>query len=438
MTTPGGRPPGPLPLPLAVLFLALFDFFAMGIAAPVAQRDLTGGGSGAELILAAFSVPYAAGLLAGGVIGDRYGPRRMLAAGVCGYVAACLACAAAPVLPALLAARFAQGLAAAVMVPQAFTMVAAFPGRERHRAFAMLGATLGAGSVGGQLLGGLLVAALPAGLGWRAPFGVELLLGSAVLALIRRWPPDRSAGRPRVDGAGLLLTVGALAAVLGPVTIERAAGWSPPVLLSLLAAPVLVVALAVRRHREHRPAPTFADRRAVLAVAATGAVYAVQAALLLALSVRLQDDRHASAAAAGLTLAAYGAGFALTSLAGRALPRAVWWAGPVLALAGIALLTAGGGYAVPLALCGAGVGLLLPPLTAVALGGALPGAVARAAGVLATAQQSAVTLAVTGAGMLIRGGSPATSVREVALLCGGLMAAATALARAANGRRPAA
>ncbi|WP_113702240.1 MFS transporter, partial [Nonomuraea lactucae] len=196
-----------LPLPLAALFMMLFDFFAVGVAAPSAQRALTGGVAGLELIVSAFAFTYAAGLVAGGVLGDRYGLRRMLMIGGAGFVAATALCGLAPTLPVLLCARLVAGAAAALLVPQAFALVTTgFPPGERPRAFALLGATLGLAGMAGQALGGVIITADLWGLGWRAVFFVNAPIGLLLVAAAPRLlPAGRPVRRGGLDGVGLAL-----------------------------------------------------------------------------------------------------------------------------------------------------------------------------------------------------------------------------------------
>ncbi|MDR7277139.1 MFS transporter [Catenuloplanes atrovinosus] len=366
-------------LALVVLFLPVFDFFALGVAAPVVQHDLTGGSRGAELVPASFSFGYAAGLLAGGVLGDRFGARRLIAAGACGYLAACVVCASAPTAAVLLGGRLVQGVSAAAMVAQGFVLI----WRGGSRAYPLMAATLGAAAACGQLLGGLPV-------GWRWLFLVEIAVG---LLIVCRLPDGGPVAGNRVDAAGVVLGVLLPLSVLGPLAWLRLAGGTAWV----LAAAIAVVPLGWGYHRRlrvmagRRRRLVFAGWRPLLAAAGTGGVYAGQAVLILVVSLRPDPP--------GLFF--YGVSFALVSLMGPRLPSRSWVAGPALAGAGLALLYASADPRIPLVLCGAAMGLTLPALTAAALAGSAPGAVSRAAGTLATMQQFAAAAALTAVGLLL-------------------------------------
>ena len=131
------------------LFVGLVDANAVNLALPAVRDDLGGGISGAQWTIDAYNITFAALLLSAGSLGDRFGRRRLLRIGLTVFVVASLACAAAPSLPLLLAARAVQGVGAALMLPQGLAITAAaFPdpiergtghrgvgdgGRDEHR-----------------------------------------------------------------------------------------------------------------------------------------------------------------------------------------------------------------------------------------------------------------------------------------------------------------
>jgi MFS family permease len=100
------------------LFVGLIDANAINLALPAIRADLGGGISGAQWTADAYNVTFAALLLTAGSLGDRFGRRRLLRIGLLTFVAASLACALAPTLGLLLAARAVQGVGAGLMLPQ--------------------------------------------------------------------------------------------------------------------------------------------------------------------------------------------------------------------------------------------------------------------------------------------------------------------------------
>ena len=132
--SPTGRPVTLIAAYLG-LFVGLIDANAINLALPAVRDDLGGGISGAQWTIDAYNITFAAALLTSGSLGDRFGRRRLLRIGLTVFVVASLACAAAPSLPLLLAARAVQGVGAALMLPQGLAITAAAfpgPGRARH------------------------------------------------------------------------------------------------------------------------------------------------------------------------------------------------------------------------------------------------------------------------------------------------------------------
>jgi len=152
---------------LAGAFLPIADFFIVNVALPTINRTLHASGPTLELIVAGYGVAYAAALVLGGRLGDRYGRRRLFASGLIAFILASLACGLAPTIGVLIGARIAQSASAAMLVPQVLaTCHATLEGERKARALALYGATSGIAAVIGQLAGGILVNADLAGTTW--------------------------------------------------------------------------------------------------------------------------------------------------------------------------------------------------------------------------------------------------------------------------------
>src|SRR5579872_5223479 len=214
------RPWQLLPVILTATFMALFDFFVVNVAAPSMQRDLGASTAALQLVVGGYAFTYAAALISGGRLGDRYGYRRLFVLGMAAFVIASAACGFAQTAGELIVARLFQGLVAAAMVPQVLALITAlFPPATRHRALAWFGATIGLGSIAGQILGGVLLQADIFGLGWRAIFLVNVPIGLAALILAAKLlPPTRSPAHPRLDPIGVAAIAGSLALALIPLT----------------------------------------------------------------------------------------------------------------------------------------------------------------------------------------------------------------------------
>src|SRR5690349_16945640 len=163
---------------LAGAFLPIMDFFITNVALPSIDASLHASASSLELVIAGYGVAYAALLVLGGRLGDRYGRRRTFQAALVGFVLASLACGLAPTAGVLIAARIVQGATAALLIPQVLaTFQHTLAGERKARALAMYGATSGIAAVVGQLVGGLLVSADIAGTSWRPIFLVNVPIG---------------------------------------------------------------------------------------------------------------------------------------------------------------------------------------------------------------------------------------------------------------------
>src|SRR5436309_6089083 len=120
------------------LFLGQVDTTAINLALPAMSHDLAGGIDSMQWVVDAYNVSFAALLLTGGTLGDRFGRRRLFRIGITVFVLGSITCAVAPALSVMLVGRVLQGVGSASMLPQSLAILAtAFPGKhERNRAMA--------------------------------------------------------------------------------------------------------------------------------------------------------------------------------------------------------------------------------------------------------------------------------------------------------------
>jgi len=153
---------------LAATMMDLLDSTIAGVAAPSMRADLGGSYASLQWIAAAYTLAMAVGLLAGGRLGDVFGRRRVLLAGAAGFTVASVACAAAPTIETLIAARVLQGAVGAVMVPQVFGMIRElFAPEEMGKAWGIMGPVSGLSALLGPVVAGLLIDADVLGTGWQ-------------------------------------------------------------------------------------------------------------------------------------------------------------------------------------------------------------------------------------------------------------------------------
>jgi hypothetical protein len=173
----------------------LLDSTIAQVAAPTIRRELGGSYAVIEWVTAAYALAMAVGLLTGGRLGDIFGRRRVLLTGMTGFVLASAACAAAQSAGELIAARAAQGLLGAIMLPQVFGLIRdMFEAHEMGKAFGVYGPVMGLSAMLGPIAAGGLISANVLGTGWRMIFLVNVPVGLAALALGARTLPAGSAG----------------------------------------------------------------------------------------------------------------------------------------------------------------------------------------------------------------------------------------------------
>ena len=255
-TVPVARPPaavahwGAVAAILIGEVLDLLESLVTTVAGPSILRDLGGSESALQWLSAIYTLGLAGGLLIGGRLGDRYGRRRLFLIGMAGFVATSVIAACSTGIDMLLAARLAQGMLGALMLPQSFGLIRDVVPRDMiGKAFGIFGVTLALSAIAGPIVAGLLVDANILGLGWRAIFAINIPLGVIGLIVGRSRLPESSADRTiRIDLVGCVLAVLALVALVFPLVEGRDLGW-PLWCFGMLAASVVLLAIFVRQQR---------------------------------------------------------------------------------------------------------------------------------------------------------------------------------------------
>jgi EmrB/QacA subfamily drug resistance transporter len=389
---------------LVVMLLAAFmdvvDTTVVLIAAPTIRADLGASYAAIQWVVAAYALALGLLLVTGGRLGDILGRKRLFLVGVAGFTVASAACALAPGIGVLIAARAVQGAAAGLMLPQILaTVQVSFPHAERPKAYGAYGAMNGLGAAAAPILGGLLVGSNLFGLGWRSVFWINVPVGLVALvaatALVRE---SRSERRPRLDLLGVVIVSVGLLLLLYPLIQGAERGW-PAWSFGMIAGslPVLAAFAWYQARRERTgsalvPVSLFRRRSFAAGLLVTVVAFSTIAAIFLVLTVLLQAGHGFSALKVGLTFMAWPVGLAITS--GLAI-RLVTTLGRRLVSAGTLVLAAamlvtiatiqvsgdhlGAWQLVPgLALGGLGFGLLAPIVVDIVLS-AVPGRDAGAA-----------------------------------------------------------
>ncbi|RBY93528.1 MFS transporter [Blastococcus sp. TF02-8] len=388
--------------------IAMLDATVVNVALERIGADLDADFSGLQWTVNAYTLTLAALILLGGSLSDRFGRRRVFVVGVCWFAAASALCGLAPDIGTLAAARALQGVGGALLTPGSLAIISAsFSGPDRAAAIGAWSGLSGVAAAVGPFAGGWLVE-----WSWRAVFLVNLPLAALVVAVAARHVPESRdpAAPPRLDWAGTVLVAVGLGAVTHALTAAGEQGGGPAVWLSVAAGALALTAFAaVERRSRHPlvPPALFADRQFTAANATTLFVYAALGALFVLLVLQLQVVSGFSPLLAGTALLPVTALMLVFSarvgaLAQRIGPRPLLTAGPWVAAGGVLLMLRigpGAGYlgdVLPaVTLFGAGLTLLVAPLTATVLASAadryagvasgVNNAVARAAGLLAVA-----------------------------------------------------
>ena len=430
------------------LFVGLIDANAVNLALPAIRDELGGGISGAQWTIDAYNITFAAVLLTAGSLGDKFGRRALLRVGLVTFVTASLACALAPSLPMLLAARAIQGVGAAVMLPQGLAITAAaFPDPiERGRATAAWAMAAAMSTAIGPILGGVLTDSL----GWRYIFWLNAPVG--VLALImsyRYLPESRDLDAANFDVPGQTLAM----LGLGALTIVLVEGrtMAPAWTIALAVAAVAGVAAFIWSQRRVRhpmlPLDLFRNSRLAAALFATFTMTFGIYGLLLVNSFAFQQQRGASALATALWFLPMPVTYlvfipAVNALAHKTGPRLPISGGLALMASGMSLYAAVGPQAdvwlieLSFVLAGAGLALTTGPAVGLAMSAVPLQRAGLASGVVNLARLVGITVgvAVLGSSMAAIGGADgariATMVGGVVQLIGAAVALAWARAEA--------
>jgi EmrB/QacA subfamily drug resistance transporter len=201
--------------------MSFIDGTAVNVALPVLQRDLNASAASVQWVVEGYSLFLSALILIGGVLGDRFGRRRVFGLGLIVFAGASVACGLAPNVELLILARCIQGVGGALAVPGSLALIStSFEGAARGRAIGTWSGASALTSAFGPVLGGWLVQSFS----WRAVFFINVPLAIVALVLLRgvRETRDERAARS-LDWAGAVLATSGLGAlVYGLIRLEGA------------------------------------------------------------------------------------------------------------------------------------------------------------------------------------------------------------------------
>ncbi|MEU5536419.1 MFS transporter [Streptomyces sp. NPDC020362] len=400
-----------LAIVMTAAFMDLVDVTIVNIAIPSIQQDAGASLSQIQWITAGYALAFAAGLITGGRLGDIHGRRRLFLIGIAGFTVASALCGFAANPEMLVASRILQGGMAAMMVPQVLSIVhATFPAHERGKVFGLFGAIVGLGAVSGPLLGALLTEWNLFGLQWRPIFLINLPVGIAAFLLGRRYITESRAPKAmKLDLVGVALVTLGLLMLLYPLTRGRELGWPLWGYVSMAGAFGVFAALVAYERRKAARDGSPLIELSLFRVKSFAAGIAVQTVFGVALGIfflvwtlYMQIGLGWSPLHAGLTGVPFSlavstaAGMSVQKLVPR-FGRKVLQAGALVMATGVllyiweshryGLAIASWQMALPLVVMGAGMGLIVAPLTDAVLSEVPREHAGSASGLINTVQQ---------------------------------------------------
>ncbi|QUR66781.1 DHA2 family efflux MFS transporter permease subunit [Mycobacterium spongiae] len=427
----------------AALYALCVSFFMVGVdasivnvAIPAMQTALDATLNDMVWVNSIYALCLSVPLIMAGRLGDRFGPKRLFLVGLAGFTAASLACALAPEPEILIAARAAQGLAAALVIPQTMSLIVhIFPAERRGAALGIWSAVGAAAMAAGPLMGGVLVASV----GWRWIFLINVPIGIAGWIAALRFVPDyRPHHQHRFDLLGVALSGTGLFAVVFAIQSGEHYDWG------IIAGPISIASVAitgvicllvfvlwqnVNSREPLLPLRLFTNRNFSTASTAGLAMGAAMGGLFLPLMIYLQTTLGYSPLVAGAATVPM---FVLSSwcahAAGRASDR---WNPALISGAGFAVLAVGIAALVwvldpgvslwllmaPMLVAGVGLGGVSAPLAGIATRTVPTELVGAASGVFNTTRQLGGALGSAATGVLLQAGiGPTTTTATQASL----------------------
>lgn len=414
---PAGRRGRPAPPAWAVLlavcagqFLVVLDVSVVNVALPSMRGALGFGETGQQWVVNGYALAFAGFLLLGGRAADLFGRKATFLTGLGLFTAASLAGGLAQSPWMLITARAVQGLGSAVLAPTTLSILTtSFPeGPQRTRAIGTWTAVGAGGGAAGGLVGGLLTDLLS----WRWVLLVNVPIGALVLVGAALWLTEsKGAAVRRLDVPGAILVTGGVTALAYGIAETESHGWTSAVSLGPLTGGLAILALftavEARTAQPLIPLRLFTIRSVASANTVLFTAGASTFAVWYFLSLYMQQVLHYSPIRAGLSFLPHTVAIIIGS---KLAPRLMGWidarliaaAGGAMAAAGVlwqSRITADGTFLGvilgPGILTMLGAGLLLTPVSAVAMSGVGRGEQGLVSGLLNTARQLGGALGLT-------------------------------------------
>jgi EmrB/QacA subfamily drug resistance transporter len=422
--------------------LAFVDGSVVNVGLPAIGASFQADVSDLQWIVNAYLLPLSALLLLGGAAGDRYGRRRLLIAGVALFALASLACALAPNLASLFIARFAQGVSAAMLMPNSLAILGqSFSGEAKGRAIGIWAAVGAAAGAVGPVLGGWLIDVGS----WRLIFLINLPLAAVAIVLTYFFvDADRDGNSEPLDSLGAILATVGLGTTTWALTEGSGHGWSLLAFAMLCVGILLLIAFVlVEHHRGDKammPLALFGSPSFVGLTLLTFLLYGALGGLFVVVPFVLITAGGYSATAAGAALLPLPLVIALASpfvgaFSAKTGPRMPLTLGPIIVALGFLLaLKIGQGENYwrdvfpAMVVIALGMAAAVAPLTTAVLMSVDPSHVGAASGLnSAVARNGGLVATALIGSVLVTTGSALSSAVEIAAIAGALACLAASL-----------
>ncbi len=398
------------------LFMVMLDNTVVNVALPSIQRDLDADISDLEWVVNGYTLTFAVLIATGGRLGDIFGRRSMFLVGVVIFALTSATAGLAVNSEMLIASRAVQGIGAALMMPATLSIVThAFPANERGKA---IGTWAGVSALAlsiGPVVGGFLTEHV----GWQAIFFINLPVaaGAIVATLFAvRESRDETVER-RVDYPGIVALTAGLTAIVLALIEGNAWGWTSPQIIGLLAGGALsLVAFAAIELRVRAPMVEFSLFKSRQFIGSTMVAFIITFAMMgsfFFMALYLQDILGYGALEAGIRFLPTTVVIAVIApLAGRLSDRfgPVWPMGAGLAILSVSMYlfslidisTTYNGLILPFVLMGAGIALVMSPMSTAAMNAVSVQKAGVASGVLQMSRMVGGTVGVAATGAIFQ------------------------------------
>jgi MFS family permease len=395
------------------MFVLVVDTSLMNVSISAVVADLGTTVSGVQSAIALEALVSAAFILISSKVGDLIGRKRAYVLGLLGYaIGATAMVLSQELLPVIIFWAIFGGLGASLLLPSMQSLIHGnFEGDAQRRVYALVGAAAAIAAAVGPLVGGFITTFLS----WRVGFALEVVVIAIVLLNIRLVRDVPYTGERGIDLVGAAFSVVGMGGIVLGILVWQEGGEAVGAFIAVGAVSMALLAWWLRRRRRQGELPLldpdlFRAKAFRLGISAQGLQQIALGGLMISLPIFLQMVLEYSALLAGLSLAPLSLTMFFVALlagrrAGNRRPSAIARVGFLLLVIGVAIMLpivpradSGWALAIPLAIAGAGLGLLVSQLNNYTLAPISEERISEAAGVNSAAGSFGLSFGLAMAG----------------------------------------